>query len=106
MNKRQQKKQLTTPAAIAPPEPIKLVSVTRSYSRKLNFERVDPARKYESADFFASQTAYVEPGREAEASRALFKFVREEVIADYNAEIDFIQEEKVQRTKALQQGRG
>lgn len=56
-----------------------MVEVVRSFSYKLQMERVNPLLKYESADFFCSQKTRCRPLDVEETSNRLYQFCKAEV---------------------------
>lgn len=97
MNAKQRRALKRAPLLDLEETPSSLTRITRSFSIKLNLARFGDEYKYESADFFCSQS--VEHRREDEqpASDAVFAFCKAQVLNDRKA---FIQEIK---TKLAQQ---
>jgi len=66
--------QFGRPLEFSAPEPTGHVSITRSFSMKLNLGN------YESADFFASHRAECAPSDAEEISRSLDEFCKDQVL--------------------------
>lgn len=74
--------------------------ITASYSHKLNVERFDSRRRYESVDMFNSQKAECRPEEAYDCAQAVYSFCRRNVLAWARAEAEAIVENKHRQEKS------
>jgi hypothetical protein len=76
--------------------PEEFVEITRSFSRKVQLERIaGPAFRYESIDIFCSQKVACSPAEAEAKSAAVYQFCKDEVrksLRDYIT--NFVEEQK------------
>ena len=87
------------PSVVQPP----MISITRSFSYKLNLKNPDGSPTYESCDFFCSKGAECDPASAEEVSRDLYEFCMEQVLEDIRLFKE--RRSKKQAQRSAEQGR-
>jgi hypothetical protein len=80
-----------------------IVTICRSFSYKLNLENIiGAAGRYESRDFFASQSSQCKEKDAETTSEALYQFCKKDVIKAVNAYISEVRAEKMKKETVKQ----
>lgn len=87
-----------TPAPVQEIRTEARIEICRSFSFKINSGHYDPAKQYESQDFFCSQKVHCLPEEMEDASQAAYAFCKRQVLVAANEAIAELRAQRDERS--------